>query len=120
MRRTFEVSEVSGFNDSPIGGEYITSGERDFAAMNVVAASSVIYNSSKGTSGTVTTVTDNRIDATGVWFDPGDFFYVTLDSDWTLQTDDGPVIDVECRRCGFSYPNNQLMDGVCKTCQDDE
>jgi len=119
MKYSRTVDEVAGFNNSPLGGEFITSGERDFAAMNVAVGSSVIYNTSKGTSGIVTAVTDNRIDATGVHFDPGDFFYVTLDPSWTVQNSDGPLIEVECKRCGWSYPAKELVGGLCKTCIDE-
>jgi len=118
MERTTTITELSGHNESPIGGNFITSSNRDFVNRHVVAGSSELYNMSTGESGTVSAVTSSRIDAP-VYFKPGDFFRVTLDSDWILQNDDGPVITVECNQCGFSYPRKELVNGLCKTCIDE-
>lgn len=118
MRTTRTVSLLEGMNESPLAGDFIISSERDFVVRGVVVGVSTLYNSSTGVSGLVTTAASNRVDATGVSFKPGDFFQVSLASPWTVGTDDGPVIDVECNRCGFSYPAKELTKGLCKVCQD--
>lgn len=118
MKHTIATSELFGTNESPVGGNFITSSNRDFITRRVVVGISTLTNKTKGLSGLVSVVTATRIDAPGVNFDPGDFFSVSLESPWTLQTDDGPVIEVECDRCGFSYPPKELSLGLCKTCID--
>lgn len=119
MRVTREVSDLTGFNESPIAGQFITSSERDFVNRHVVAGVSVLYNKTTGLSAVVSNVTATRIDATGLDFKPGDLFLVTLSTDWLVQNSDGPVVDVECKRCGWSYPSDELVNGRCKTCVDD-
>lgn len=115
MKTIRTITEVSGFNDSPVAGEFITSGDRDFVAMGVTVAST-LTNAMTGLTATVTAVSGNRIDATGLWFNPGDFFYV--DCSWVVQNTDGPTVDVECKRCGWSYPAKDLVGNLCKTCID--
>lgn len=113
------VSELVGVNESPISGDYITSSERSFTSRGVVASSSVLYNQTKGLSAIVDAVTDSKIEAVGTKFDPGDLWKVTLDSDWTVQNDDGlPLVEIQCKRCGFSYPAKTLIKGRCQTCND--
>ena len=118
MKHTTTTSELTGTNESPIGGNFIIATNREFVTRKVVVGISTLYNKSKGLSGLVSAVTETRIDAPGVNFSPGDFFAVSLDTPWTLQTDDGPVIEVECNRCGFSYPSKELTRGLCSTCID--
>ena len=118
MRTTRTVDYLEGTNESPASGDFIISSERDFVNRGVTAAASVLYNQSTGDYATVTAVTATRVDATGCAFKPGDFFQVSLPTAWTVQTDDGPVINVDCNICGFSYPNKEMNRGVCKTCQD--
>lgn len=118
MKHITTVLDLSGTNESPIGGDFIISSNRDFVTRRVVVGISTLYNKSKGLSGLVSVVTASRIDAVGTKFDPGDLFLVTLSTPWTLQTDDGPVIEVECNRCGYSYPSKELQNGLCKWCID--
>ena len=118
MKHTTSVSDLSGTNESPIGGDFIISLSRDFITRRVVVWNSILYNKSKGLSGMVSAVTSTRIDAVGTQFSPGDFFLVTLATPWIIQNSDGPVIEVECNRCGFSYPNKELVNGLCKWCID--
>lgn len=118
MKHTTSISDLSGTNESPVEGDFIVSSNRDFITRRVVAGISILYNKSKGLSGLVSVVTTSRIDAAGTKFSPGDFFLVTLATPWTIQTDDGPVIEVECNRCGFSYPDKELTNGLCKWCID--
>lgn len=117
MKHTVEVTELSGFNESPIAGNFIKS-SRDFDTRNVTVGVSVLTNSMTGLSGTVTAVSDETITAAGMSFSPGDFFYVTLSAPWTLQNSDMPIIEVECKVCGFSYPRKQLVRGICSVCLD--
>jgi hypothetical protein len=118
MKYTITASELFGTNESPVGGNFIVSSNRDFTTRRVVVGISILTNKTKGLSGLVSVVTTNRIDAPEVNFSPGDFFSVTLESPWTIQTDDGPVLEVECNRCGFSYPVKSLSMGLCKVCID--
>jgi hypothetical protein len=118
MKHTTTISDLSGTNESPVGGDFIISSNRDFVIRRVVVGVSTLYNKSKGLSGLVSAVTVSRIEAIGTKFESGDFFLVTLASAWTVQTDDGPVIEVECNRCGFSYPSKELSNGLCKWCID--
>ena len=117
MKHTVEVSELSGHNESPVAGNYIVSSNRDFTNRFVTVGSSVLYNETLGTSATVTAVTATQIDAATVFY-PGDMWRVTLSANWTLQNSDMPVIEVECNICGFSYPQKDMLRGICKTCQD--
>ncbi len=118
MKHTTTVSVLDGMNESPVGGDFIVSSNRDFVTRRVIVGISVLTNKSNGKSGTVTVATATRVDASGTNFKPGDFFSVTLASPWTVQTVDGPVVEVECNRCGFSYPSKELTLGLCKVCQD--
>ena len=118
MKYTTTVSELSGTNESPVGGDFIISSNRDFINRRVVVGVSTLYNKTKGLSALVSNIAVTRIDAVGTNFSPGDFFLVSLAVPWTVQTDDGPVIEVECNRCGWSYPQKELVNGLCKTCID--
>ncbi len=118
MKHTTTISELSGTNESPIGGNFIISSNRDFITRRVVVGISTLYNKTKNLSGLVTAVTASRIDAGGTNFKPGDFFLVSLETPWVIQTSDGPVIEVECRRCGFSYPTKELVNDYCSVCRD--
>ena len=117
MRVTTNYLDLSGTNESPQPGNFIVDSGRQFISQNVVVGVSVLTNTRYGTSGVVTQVTQTKINAP-VLFSPGDFYTVTLASPWTLQNSDGPVITVECRVCGFSYPEKDMNDEVCKWCQD--
>jgi hypothetical protein len=118
MKHTTTVSELVGTNESPISGNFIVSSNREFITRKVVVGVSILTNKTKDLSGLVSAVTQTRIDAPGVNFNPGNFFSVTLESPWTIQNSDGPVIEVECNRCGFSYSSKELIRGLCKTCID--
>lgn len=118
MKHTVTTSELTGTNESPVGGNFITATNRDFVTRMVVVGVSTLYNKTKGLSGLVSAVTETRIDAPDVNFSPGDFFAVSLSTPWTIQNDDGPLIEVECNRCGFSYPQKKLVRGLCSTCID--
>ena len=118
MRVTRMVSDLSGVNESPIGGDFIIDEGRSFVSQNVVTGISILYNQSKGLNAIVTNVTETRIDATGTNFSPGDFYIVSLATDWLVQNSDGPIYEVQCRVCGFSYPEKDMLNEVCKWCQD--
>lgn len=118
MKHTVEVSELSGTNESPVEGNFVVSTNRDFVNRHVVVGVSVLYNKFTGKSGVVSAITATQINTANVNFKPGDLFLVTLSTPWTIQNSDGPVIEVECNRCGFSYPQKELVNGKCKTCRD--
>ncbi len=117
MKHTTTTSILSGTNESPIGGQFIISTNRDFVIRNVTVGVSVLTNKTTENSGVVTSVSATQVNAP-VAFTPGDFFEVTLSTPWTLQTTNGVVIEVECNRCGWSYPSKELVRGLCKTCVD--
>ena len=113
------VSELTGFNESPIGGAFITSSNRDFITRGVVVGISTLYNQTNATSALVTTVTSSRIDALGLSFTPGDLWKVSLATPWTVQDDSGiPLVESQCKRCGWNYPAKVLVGGRCPTCVD--
>ena len=118
MRTTRTTSLLEGINEAPVSGNYIISANRDFVTRGVVVGVSTLYNKTTDTSALVTTVTATQINALGMVFKPGDFFQVSLAAPWMVQTDDGLVVDVECNRCGFSYPDKELIRGLCVTCRD--
>lgn len=119
MKHIRTVTILSGVNESPISGEFILSSNRDFVNRGVVVGISELYNKSTGLNATVTTVTSSRIDALGLSFKPGDFFEVSLSVAWTVQNDDGPVVEVECSICGYSFPRKELdSKWHCKDCRD--
>lgn len=111
------ISILSGTNESPLGGNFIISSNRDFITRKVIAGVSKLINQTTGMSGLVTGVTPSRISA-NVAFNPGDFFEVILAAPWIIQTADGIVVDVECNRCGWSFPRKALIKGLCKACID--
>jgi hypothetical protein len=119
MKHTIEIFDLSGLNESPVSGDFIISSNRDFVTRGVTTAS-IITNGKSGISGTVSAVTASKITSTGMMFNPGDPFHVTLAVGWILQNADVPVIEVECNVCGFCYPQKQLTKGRCKTCIDKE
>lgn len=118
MKHTITVTELSGHNESPTAGNFVTSSNRDFVTRRVTVGVSTLYNMATGISGLVTAVTATRIDA-AVPFKPGDLFKVSLSSAWTLQNSDMPVMEVECKICGWSYPREKLINGRCSTCLDE-
>lgn len=117
MKHTVEVSELAGHNESPIAGDFIVSSNRDFVTRGVTTASTIV-NGITSASGTVTAVAAEKITAAGMVFNPGDVFYVSLATPWTLQNDDVVLTEVECDICGFSYPRKQLKNGRCSVCVD--
>lgn len=119
MKSYFSVNELTGMNGSPVAGEFITEDGAKFIRAGV-NNTCTLYNKTANKSALVTTVTETRIDATGLFFNPGDAYLVTLPAAWTLTDpeDNIPVVDIECKRCGFSFPKNKLVDGVCQVCYD--
>ena len=117
MKHTTTTSILSGTNESPIVGQFIVGVGRDFIVRGVVTGVSVLTNKTTRKSGLVTGVAAAQVNAS-VTFNPGDFFEVTLAAPWIMQTADGPVIEVECKRCGWSFPNRALVNGLCKVCID--
>ena len=124
MKHTVEVTDISGFNESPVSGNYIIVTSRlSLVSPYLVVGISTLTNSSKTLSGLVSAVTDlgdgrTQISAPGVNFAPGEFFLLTLATAWTIQNDDLPLIEVECNVCGWSYPQKELVNGKCKVCLD--
>jgi hypothetical protein len=118
VKHTWTITQLSGYNRSQSNGDFIEDANREFVTKGVIIGLSILWNKSTDISGLVTNVTVDRIDAVGVHFNRGDPYIVTLNTPWTMQNSDGPLIEVECALCGFSYPNKELSLGRCKTCQD--
>jgi len=115
MRTTYSMSEINGiFNGAMPGNSFELQISPSYVG---IALGSVIRNTSKGTAGTITGISDNVITA-DIDFSLGDFYVIELPQPWIAQTPDGLVIDVECKICGFSFPWDQLIDGVCGVCFD--
>jgi hypothetical protein len=118
MKHTWTISELTGLNKALSLGEYIEDEERYFTTKGVVTGVSLLTNVDTGISSLVTSATETKVGAVGVTFQPGDFYIVTLASDYTMQNSDGPLIEIECSLCGFSYPSKELTNGRCKVCID--
>lgn len=119
MKHTWTVSELTGINQAIEAGEYIEDDNREFTTRGVVVGVSTLYNVDTGLSALVTDATTTKVSATGVPFECGALYKVTLNAPWTIQNSDGPLIEVECKICGFSYPNKELVRGRCKDCIDE-
>jgi hypothetical protein len=118
MKHTWTISELSGINRAQAAGDYIEDYERDFLTKGVVAVTDTLYNDTTGTSGAVSAVTDDKVTAAGMAFKPGDFYRVSITATYVMQNSDGPLIEVECNICGWSYPAKDLVRGRCKVCID--
>jgi len=122
VRHTWTVDELSGINKAPTRGTTVYAPEGNFVARGVVVGISMLYNMSTGQYGLVTAVTPTTLQAThGGWyidFSPGDFWRVLLAAPWVVQNEDGPLIEIECNICGFSYPRKGLVKGRCSRCID--
>ncbi len=120
MKTYFQVTELTGFNQSPTPGDFILDSGNKFIRAGVIASVSTLYNMETGISGLVTGVTEEVVTATGVSFKQGQPYVVTLSAAWTITDPDEniPITDIECKRCGFSFPSNKLIEGVCRDCYD--
>ena len=120
MKSYFQITELTGFNQSPTSGDFILDGGNKFIRSGVVIGVSILYNMETGISSLVTDVTEETITATGVPFKQGQPYIVTLSVPWTITDPDEniPITDIECKRCGFSFPSNKLIEGVCRDCYD--
>lgn len=118
MRVVRTVSEFYGTNEAPIAGAYIQSSNRDFVTRGVVVGVSTLYNQTNGTSALVSTATATRLDAVGISFNPGDLWKVDLPTPWTVQEDGLVLVEIQCKRCGWSYPKKSLTNGLCQVCVD--
>lgn len=117
MKRTFTLDEFGSINHAPAGGYGITDTGANFATMGVGAAT-VIENRTLGTTGTVSSATEDAL-VTSIYFNPGDLYLITLPAEWTVLGDESaPVTDEECRVCGFSFHRSQLKSGRCEDCVD--
>ena len=115
MRTIYKTTEVVGCFNGPQRSSTIPLALNPTKAG--IAVGSKVENTSKGITGTVLNIGTGSV-ATDVLFDIGDFYVITLPTAQNLQTDDGPVIDVECKICGFSFPGTELIDDRCKICHD--
>lgn len=120
MKTYIKVSELTGFNQSPVAGDFIKDDGQLFVRSGVVIVLSTLYNMETGVSGLVTGVTETTVTAAGVPFKQGQPYVVTLPVDWTITDPDEniPIVDIECKRCGFSFPTAKLVEGYCQDCYD--
>ena len=120
MKTYFSVTELTGFNQSPVSGDFILDGDNKFIRAGVVVGVSTLYNMETDVSGLVTGVTEETVTATGVPFKQGQPYVVSLSAAWIITDPDEniPIVDIECKRCGFSFPSNKLIEGVCRDCYD--
>jgi hypothetical protein len=109
------MSEICGIFNGPVAG---TTVPLAVAPATVgITIGTVIKNESNGITGAVTAVNAASVEV-DVSFAPGEFYTITLPTAWQAQNDDGLVIDVECRVCGFSFPATELVDDTCSVCLD--
>ena len=117
MRTTHTITELDGAHHGAASLTLNDPGQA-FVVTGVVVGQSVLTNVDTGFSGVVSAVTETTVQST-VLFKPGDLYIVTLPVPWIVQNSDGPIYDVECKRCGFSFPTDELTDGWCQVCYDD-
>jgi hypothetical protein len=120
MKVYFQITELTGFNQSPISGDFILDSGSLFIRAGVIVGIPILYNMETGISGLVTNLTKETITATSVPFKQGQPYIVTLSTPWTITDPDEniPITDIECKWCGFSFPSNKLIEGVCRDCYD--
>ncbi len=117
MRRTWTIDELVGFHDAPTKLTYLSCSTGAFVTRGVTIGSSLLTNKTTMLGGLVTNLTETTILA-GVSFSSGDLFLVTLPTPYTMEDEFGPLIEIECRVCGFSFPSKELIKGRCKDCVD--
>lgn len=116
FRHTVLIGTLTGFNTATSGGYCFTDRDRAFATQKAWPGIE-IYNMTTGTKGMILEVSGDQL-CTTIWFNPGDFYTIWLREAWILANSDGPIIEIDCRRCGFSYPRKELVRGLCKWCRD--
>ena len=119
MRQQHTLGIISGTHESPAASVNLKS-SWNFSTVGA-QASDVVENKTQGTSGSVVSVVDANTLQTDINFQQGDFFELTLSSDWRAATNLGPVYELVCRLCGFACTREELdtYDGRCKTCYDE-
>jgi len=140
MRQTLEVSEITGFHELPVGS-YTLKSNHDFVIIGV-AINDIIENVTSGQTGVIKTtggwvpfdLIPEKIDTwlmfdesgycgphllyTDVWFNPGDFFIITLATPHRVVNEFGPIYEYICKLCGVSYRREDMSGGRCPECQD--
>ena len=118
MRQQHTLSILSGFHEGPSASTSLYS-SWNFTNAGV-AAGDTVENKSSGLSGTVSSVTDDNTLATDVNFNPGDFFEITLQTEYSVSTNIGPVYENLCKLCGKEVTTEELEShgGRCEECYD--
>lgn len=118
MRVVRSIEELEGINHNHIPGITLVDTNARFVTKGV-DNTCTLYNETTQESATVTAVTEDTIEAGTLQWQVGDLYRVSLKAPYTVRTNIGPVIDVECKRCGFSCESNELIKGYCQDCYDE-
>lgn len=118
MRQRHTLGVLSGFHEAPLASTNLKS-SWNFTNAGVQAGDAVT-NQSTGATGTVSSVVDDNTLATDVTFNPGDFFEVTLSTEYEVSSNLGPVYEFVCKLCGKATKREEIEahNGRCKECYD--
>jgi len=118
MRQQHTLGVLEGTNENPVAGVNLKS-SWNFTTAGVQIGDTVV-NHTLGTSGTVQSLVDDNTLETDIHFEQGDFFTVTLSTEWNVASNLGPVYELICRMCGKACKSKELdaHDGRCKECFD--
>lgn len=119
MRQRHTLSVLSGFHESPVASTSLYCAGWNFTNAGV-AIGDVVENMTTGATGTVSAVTDEHTLATDVPFSQGDFFEITLQTEYSMSSNLGPTYENICKLCGKEATTKELEshNGRCKECYD--
>lgn len=119
MRQRHTLQVLSGFHESPVASTSLYCAGWNFNNAGV-AVGDTVENMTTGATGTVSAVTDDNTLATDVNFRQGDFFEITLQTEYQVSSNLGPVYENLCRLCGKEVTTEELEShkGRCKECYD--
>ena len=106
MRQQHTLEVLSGFHEGPIASSSLYS-SWDFTTAGVQVGDTV-ENRTQGTSGTVQSVSDENTLETDISFEPGDFFEITLQTEWAVTSNLGPTYENICSLCGKEVTTQEL------------
>lgn len=118
MRQQHTLEVLSGFHEGPTASVSLYS-SWNFTTTGVQVGD-VVENKTQGTNGTVLIVSDENTLLTDINFEPGDFFEITLSTEWSMSSNLGPTYENICGLCGKQVTIGELdsHSGRCKECYD--
>lgn len=120
MRQQHSLNTISGFHEGTTSGATLKS-SWDFVTTGVQSLCSV-RNATRDLDGFVLSVSDRNTLITDINFEPGDFFEITLPTEWLMSSNILPTYELICNLCGFETKREILEAhrGLCKVCYDVE